>query len=83
MENYKPYYGEEEEEKKEEEIKMTQQKLDTETALRDDPMSLYKQQISEIKKKEVLKSMLSGTIFSLRLEALRLSVYTPGMQIKR
>ena len=27
--------------------------------------------------------MLSGTIFSLRLEALRFSVYTPGMQIKR
>ena len=49
----------------------------------DDPMYLYKQQLNEIKKKEVLKGMLSGTLFSLRLEAVRFSIYTPGMMIKR
>ena len=49
----------------------------------DDPIAQYNKALSSKKKKEILKGMLSGTMFSLRLEAVKLRVQAPGMSIRR
>jgi hypothetical protein len=46
-------------------------------------MDQYERQQIAIKKKAILKDMLSGTKVSFRLEGVKVAISTPGLKIRR
>ena len=80
LDDYKPYYGKKG--NQDEMVALNKDDLVEEESASDPTIQYYKQQI-QMKNTKVLREMLSGIVFALRIEQVRAQIYTPGLQIRK